>query len=59
MTELERKIKKVERTIEILNNDVWSGNYSDIDELFDHIKHEEKTLEKLKKRLTNAPKDEI
>ena len=51
---LKERIDKIKTTIEILKhkiyNDEWDNGY-ELDELYDHLNHEEKELEKFENRL--------
>ena len=51
---LKERIDKIKRTIEILkrkiHNDEWESGY-ELDDLYYHLKHEEKELKKFENRL--------
>lgn len=50
---LKERINKIEKTIEILKQKIFDGEWSsgeELDELFDHLNHEEKELFKFKRR---------
>ncbi len=51
---LKERIDKIKTTIEILRRKIFDGEWSsgeELDELFDHLDHEEKELFKFKRRL--------
>ena len=51
---LKERIDKIKTTIEILKQKIFDGEWSsgeELDELFDHLDHEEKELKKFENRL--------
>ena len=58
---LQQRIDKIKKTIEIINYKIRKGMYEngqECDDLFYHVKHEERELQKFEKRLKEVNNNE-